>query len=143
MSYLVDAYLVDTNVLSELRKRDRANPHVVGWFQEREAKELFLSVLTLGELRRGVERIRRRDPASATALEKWLDRTAQDFRDRIIGVDRAIAERWGHMGIPDPVPDVDGLIAATALERDLIVVSRNTRHLAGTGARHFDPFDNG
>ena len=133
-------YLIDTNVLTELRKRDRANAHVVDWFHKRDASELFLSVLTIGELRRGVERVRRRDPSSALALDKWLDQTVRGFRDRIIGVDRGIAQRWGRLGIPDPVPDVDGLIAATALERDLVVVSRNTKHISVTTARHINPF---
>ena len=136
-------YLVDTNVLSELRKHRRADARVVGWFRERKAEELYLSVLTIGELRHGVERVRRRDPALATTLETWLHRTAREFRHRIIGVDRAIAERWGSLGIPDPVPAVDGLIAATALERNLVVVTRNTKHIAPTGARHIDPFRNG
>ena len=136
-------YLVDTNVLSELRKRDRANPEVVGWFRTRNSDELFLSVLTLGELRRGVERIRRRDPTSATVLENWLSRTADEFGDRVIGVDRAIAERWGHLGTTDPVPAIDALIAATALERDLVVVTRNVKHIASTGARFVDPFGTG
>lgn len=133
-------YLIDTNVLSELRKRDRANPHVFGWFRKRNASELFISVLTVGEFRRGVERVRRRDPSSASALDTWLNETVRRFRDRIIGVDQAIAERWGRLGIPDPVPDVDGLIAATALEKDLVVVSRNTKHISMTGARHVNPF---
>ena len=93
-------YLVDTNVLSELRKHDRADSRVVGWFRERKAEELFLSVLTIGELQHGVERIRRRDSASAETLEKWLRRTVQAYNDRIIGVDMAIAQRWGHLGIP-------------------------------------------
>ena len=136
-------YLVDTNVLSELRKRGRANPAVVDWFRKRKSEELFLSVLTLGELRRGIERIRRRDPTSATALEHWLSRTVDAFSSRIIGVDRAIAERWGHLGTPDPVPAIDALIAATALERDLVVVTRNVKHISGTGARFFDPFGTG
>ena len=134
-------YLVDTNVLSELRKRDRANPAVVDWFRKRKSEELFLSVLTLGELRRGIERIRRRDPTSARALETWLHRTVDGFADRIIGVDRAIAERWGHLGTPDPVPAIDALIAATAIERDLTVATRNVKHISGTGARYVDPFD--
>ena len=133
-------YLVDTNVLSELRKHRGADSHVVGWFRERKAEELFLSVLTIGELQHGVERIRRRDAASAETIEKWLHRTVQAYGDRIIGVDMAIAQRWGHLGIPDPLPAVDGLIAATALEKDLVVVTRNTKHIAATGARHIDPF---
>ncbi len=137
------SYLVDTNVLSELRKRERANPNVVTWFRKRKSQELFLSVLTLGELRRGIERIRRRDPTSASVLEAWLHRTVDEFRNRIIDVDQAIAERWGHLGMPDPIPAIDALIAATALERDLVVVTRNVKHMARTGARHIDPFGAG
>ena len=134
------SYLVDTNVLSELRKGERANPLVVDWFRKRKSQELSLSVLTLGELRRGIERIRRRDPSSAIALEAWLRRTVGEFRNRIIEIDRAIAERWGSIGARDPIPAVDALIAATALERDLVVVTRNVKDIARTGARHVDPF---
>ena len=134
------SYLVDTNVLSELRKRERANPLVVDWFRKRKSQELFLSVLTLGELRRGIQRIRRRDPSSAIALEAWLRRTVGEFRNRIIEIDRAIAERWGSIGARDPIPAVDALIAATALERDLVVVTRNVKDIARTDARHVDPF---
>lgn len=112
----------------------------MGWFRQRQAQELFLSVLTVGELRHGAERIRRRDPSSAVSIDQWLNRTVREFRDRIIDVDRAVAERWGLMGIPDPIPDVDGLIAATALERNLVVVTRNTKHMERTGVPHIDPF---
>lgn len=134
------SYLLDTNVVSELRKRDRADQGVVGWFRQRRREELFLSVLTVGELRRGVERVRRKDPASAAVLENWLARTSREFRDRIIGLDQSIAERWGGLGIPDPVPVVDGLIAATALERDLVVVTRDEKHYSRIGVRHMNPF---
>ena len=134
------SYLVDTNVLSELRKGSRADSNVIDWFRKRKSEQLFLSVLTIGELRRGVERIRRRDPTSARALEQWLGRTVDAFADRIVGVDRAIAERWGHLGTLDPVPAIDALIAATAIERDLLVVTRNVKHISGTGARCVDPF---
>lgn len=137
------SYLVDTNVLSELRKCGRADPNVVDWLRKRRSREFILSVLTIGELRRGVERIRRRDPTSAGSLETWLHRTVDEFADRIIGVDRAIAERWGHLGTPDLVPAIDALIAATAIERNLAVVTRNVKHVAGTGASYVDPFDTG
>lgn len=137
------SYLVDTNVLSELRKGRRADRNVVDWFRKRKSRELFLSVLTIGELRRGVERVRRRDPTSANALEHWLGRTVDAFANRIIGVDQAIAERWGHLGTPDPAPAIDALIAATAIERDLVVVTRNVKHIAGTGAPFVDPFGTG
>lgn len=137
------SYLIDANVVSELRKGVRANPLVVDWFRKQQPQELFLSVLTLGELRHGVERARRRDPKSALALGRWLDRTLNRFRDRILDVDRAVAERWGRIGIPDPLPDVDALIAATALVHDLIVVTRNVKHVAPAGVRCFNPFEPG
>ena len=135
------SYLLDTNVVSELRKRRRANGNVVAWFRQRRRGELFLSVLTVGELRRGVERVRRRDPATARVLERWLTQTSMEFRDRIIGVDEGIAERWATLGTQDPIPAVDGLIAATALERDLVVVTRDRQHFLRIGVPHLNPFD--
>ena len=100
-----------------------------------------MSVLTLGELRRGVERVRRKDPTTAEVLERWLRRTSIEFGDRIIAVDQDIADRWGRLGTRDPVPAVDGLIAATALERDLVVVSRDRKHFSRIGVPHLNPFD--
>ena len=134
-------YLVDTNVISEFRKRHRANPLVRAWIKKRKPQELFLSVLTLGELRRGTERIERRDPTSAVALRSWLDRTRTRFRDRILDVDAAVADRWGRLGIPDPLPDIDGLLAATALVHGMTVVTRNVRDIAPTGAPCLNPFE--
>ena len=134
------SYLIDTNVVSELRKQNRADPFVVDWFRKREPQELFLSVLTLGELRRGAERIRRRDPEAAAVLGGWVERIVERFRDRMLVVDHAVAGQWGRLGARPPVPDVDGLIAATALVHDLVVVTRNVKHIAPTGAWHFDPF---
>ena len=134
-------YLVDTNVISELRKRHRASPQVRAWFKERTPQELFLSVLTLGELRRGTERIARRDPASAVALRSWLDSTRTRFRDRIVDVDAEVADRWGRLGIPDPVPDIDGLLGATALVHGMTVVTRNVHHIFPTGAPCLNPFE--
>ena len=135
------SFLLDTNVVSELRKRDRANQSVVAWFRRYRREEFYLSVLTVGELRRGVERVRRRDPTTAQTLENWLVRTLVEFGDRIIAVDQSIAERWGRLGTPDPVPAVDGLIAATALERDLVVVSRDQKLFSRIGVAHLNPFD--
>ena len=135
------SYLIDTNVISELRKRERTNPLVLDWFQRRQPQEIFLSVLTLGELRRGVERVRRRDPGAAFALGRWLDQILDRFGDRILDVDRTVAEHWGRIGIPNPLPDVDALIAATALVHDLVVVTRNVKHIAPAGVRCFNPFE--
>ena len=133
------SFLLDTNVVSELRKR-RADPSVVPWFRRHRRDDLYLSVLTVGELRRGVERVRRRNPASAGALDGWMKRILDEFSDRIISIDRGIAERWGGPGVPDPIPAVDGLIAATALEKDLIVVTGDDRHFSRIGVRHLNPF---
>ena len=134
-------YLLDTNVVSELRKRERANRFVTAWFRKRKPQELYLSVLTLGELRRGAERVSRRDPRSAAVLRAWLDRTRTRFRNRIVNVDGAVADRWGRIGAADPLPDVDGLLAATALVHGMTVVTRNVRHIAPTGAPHLNPFE--
>lgn len=103
------SYLLDTNVISELRKGERAKPSVFDWFDGVADQEIHLSVLTIGEIRRGVESVRRRDPASAAALDSWLSRLTEAHRDRILQVDRAIAEEWGRMNVPDPLPVVDGL----------------------------------
>lgn len=132
-------WLVDTNILSELRKGDRANDGVRTWFAETEDADLFTSVLVVGELRRGVESIRRRDAVAAIALDQWLSGLAAGFGDRILPVDRPVAERWGRLNVPDPLPTVDGLLAATALEHDLILVTRNTRDVQRTGVRVLDP----
>ncbi len=136
------SFLLDTNVLSEFRKRDRANPAAVAWLHARQPNELYVSVLTLGELRRGVEQVRHRgDTVAARSLEEWLDATASSFAGHIVGVDMAIADRWGRLGVPDPIPAIDGLIAATAIEKDLTVATRNTKDFARTGARCANPFE--
>ena len=133
------SWLVDTNVLSELRKGDRANAGIRAWFADAREDELFTSVLVLGEIRRGIESIRRRDLPSAIALEQWLTRLATDFADRVLAVDARVADRWGSLNVPDPIPTVDGLLAATALVHDLVLVTRNLRDVERTGARLCDP----
>ena len=133
------SWLVDTNVLSELRKGDRAHPGIRAWFADAQEGELFTSVLVLGEIRRGIESIRRRDAPSALALEQWLARLASDFADRVLPVDARVADRWGGLNVPDPIPTVDGLLAATALVHDLVLVTRNVRDVERTGVRLWDP----
>jgi predicted nucleic acid-binding protein len=134
------SWLLDTNVLSELRKGKRANPGVRAWFGKVADAELFTSVLVLGEVRRGVESVRRRDPGAAQALEQWLSRLAETFSDRVLPVDLEVANRWGALNAPDPVPTVDGLLAATALVNGLTLVTRNVPDVARTGVRVLDPF---
>lgn len=127
------SYLLDTNVISELRKGERTDPSVASWFADIADEEIFLSVLTIGEIRRGVESVRRRDPDSAAALDSWLSRLSEIHHDRIVPVDRPIAEEWGRMNVPDPLPVVDGLLAATARILGLTLVTRNTTDVEGTG----------
>jgi len=107
-------FLLDTNVISELRKGQRADSHVTSWFSQIADEEIFLSVVTIGEIRHGVESVRRRDPDSAASLDRWLARLSEANGERILPVDRAITEEWGRMNVPDLLPVIDGLLAATA-----------------------------
>lgn len=134
------SYLLDTNVISELRKGERADRNVSSWFAGLAEEEIYLSVLTLGEIRRGVESVRRRDPDSAAALDSWLARLSEAHRDRVLLVDRAIAEEWGRMSAPDPLPVVDGLLAATAKVVGLTLATRNVADVERTGVELLDPF---
>lgn len=134
------SYLLDTNVLSELRKGKRANAAVRAWASSLPEEDVFVSVLTVGEIRRGIESIRRRDTKAATALDSWLARIHALHGDRIIGVDQTIAEEWGRMSVPDPIPAIDGLLAATAQVNGLTLATRNTGDVEATGVECFDPF---
>jgi toxin FitB len=134
------SYLLDTNVISELRKGERANANVRAWFDGLDDEEIYLSVLTIGEIRRGVESVRRRDPDSAAALDGWLARLDEAHGDRILPVDRAVAEEWGRTNVPDPLPVVDGLLAATAKLAGLIFVTRNVADVKSSGVELLDPF---
>ncbi|HYH53609.1 MAG TPA: type II toxin-antitoxin system VapC family toxin [Solirubrobacterales bacterium] len=134
------SYLLDTNVISELRKGHRADVNVRAWFSELEDEEIYLSVLTIGEIRRGVENVRRRDPDSAAALDSWLARLGEVHRDRILPVDRTIAEEWGRLNVPDPLPVVDGLLAATAKVAGLTFATRNVADVEDSGVKLVDPF---
>ena len=135
------SWLLDTNVVSEIRKGGRANEGVRVWNERTRGQDKLVSVLTLGEIRRGIEAKRRRDTPTALALEQWLLRLEETFADRVLAVDRIIADRWGALSVPDPLPIVDGLLAATALVHDLTLVTRNVRQLERTGARLLDPFN--
>jgi predicted nucleic acid-binding protein len=101
---------------------------------------VYLSVLSVGEIRRGIELLRPRDRVQARALEQWLGRMRRDFAERILDVTAPVAERWGEITARATLPAVDGLLAATALEHDLTLVTRDTRPLAATGARVLDPW---
>jgi predicted nucleic acid-binding protein len=133
-------FLIDTNVLSEIRKGARANPGVRDWFLQVEGNALYLSVLTLGEIRQGIERIRRRDPAAAEVLQQWLLQLEADASDRVLPVSRIVADRWGYINALDKLPTIDGLLAATALVHNLILVTRNVRDVERSGVKLLNPF---
>jgi len=133
-------YLLDTNVISEARK-PRGDDRVKRWISSVPVEDLFLSVLTLGEVRRGIGLLEGRDPVQAEVYEAWLATVLRDYADRIIPVDAETAEEWGSMNVPSPVPVVDGLMAATAKVRNMTFVTRNTSDVARTGARLLNPFD--
>jgi toxin FitB len=140
----VDVYLVDTDVISEIRKGEKANPGVRGFFAtaSREAIPLYLSVVTIGELRTGVERLRHRgDTAQAKRLERWLRQVTTTYADAILPIDAEIAHVWGRLRVPNPENPLDKQIAATALIHDLAVVTRNSAHFAPTGVRIRNPFE--
>ncbi|HEY2533247.1 MAG TPA: type II toxin-antitoxin system VapC family toxin [Xanthobacteraceae bacterium] len=136
-------YLVDTDVISEIRKGAKANSGVQEFFEAagRDGMTLFLSVVTIGELRQGVERIRRRgDARQAVLLEQWLGQVTSTYTDAILPIDEDIAHVWGRLRVPNPENPLDKQIAATALIHDLTVVTRNTENFAATGVRLKNPF---
>jgi len=133
-------FLIDTNVLSELQKRKRADAGVVAWYANTRSWDIYLSVLVLGEVRQGIERLRRRDPEQAQRLERRMALVQVSFEDRILPITRAVAERWGNNNVPDAFPVIDGLLAATALEYDLTLVTRNVRDVERCGVRVLNPF---
>ena len=133
-------YLLDTNVVSELRKRD-PDPHVLAWYDTVSSAEIFISALTIGEIRLGIERLRRKDHAQADLLEQWLAGLRATYLDHIVNVDAAVAEEWGRLNVPDPLPVIDGLLAASATIRGWTLVTRNTADLARCAVRLLNPFD--
>lgn len=137
-------YLVDTNVISEARKRSKANKGVRNFFKRviNEEVSLFLSVVTIGELRRGIELIRHRgDTRQANQLERWLKSLLDEYEDSILNIDETVAQLWGRLRVPQPENALDKQIAATALIYDLTVVSRNLKDFKKTGVRVLDPFE--
>ncbi|HUP81788.1 MAG TPA: type II toxin-antitoxin system VapC family toxin [Pirellula sp.] len=134
-------YLLDTNVLSELRKQSQCNPLVTAWIQPLHASELYVSVLTLGEIRKGVELIAKRDLVAAAKLDTWLCGIYITYADHILDITASVAEEWGRMNAIRPLPAADGLIAATAKKHDLTLVTRNIQDFRGIGVRIRNPFE--
>ena len=133
-------YLLDTNFISELRKRDRANRGVQAWAMNNDSGLCALSVITLGEIRKGIEDKRRTDIQQAHVIERWLDTVLTEFSENILTVNVESADRWGRLVSTAKLPSVDLLLAATALEHDLTVITRNTADFEGSGARFHNPW---
>lgn len=133
-------WLIDTNVVSEIRKGERCHNLVADWWSSLANEDMFLSALTVGEIRKGIEIVRPRDPAKAAEIEAWLVWLCTAFADRILPVDAAVAQAWGRLCALRPMPVVDTLLAATALVHDLVLATRNVADVAGSGVRLFDPF---
>jgi predicted nucleic acid-binding protein len=134
------SYLLDSNIVSELRKRERADSRVREWFAGVDDAELFLSVLTLGEIRRGIESIQRRDRPRALAFNRWFRALVTGYEARVLLVDQKVAEEWGRMNAVATLPVIDGLLAATARVHGLTLVTRNTKDVARTGVAYLNPF---
>lgn len=137
-------YLLDTNVISELRKRERANPGVVQFFQQaaEQGEAGYISVITVGELRRGVELIRHRgDVVQADSLEVWLKTILDDYADNILDFGVEESQIWGRLRVPHYENALDKQIAATALTHDLTLVTRNADDFRGSGVSILNPFE--
>ncbi len=133
------SFLLDTTVVSELRRR-APDPGVSVWFDSVGSHQLYLSVLTIGEIRQGICWLQQRDRAQAAVFDQWLAGLLRAYSDRVVPVTAEVAEEWGRLNVPDPVPVVDGLLAATAKVYDWTLVTRNISDVAYTGARLHNPF---
>ena len=131
-------FLLDTNIIFELRKRDRAHPNVARWVALTPAEEIGTSVIVLAEIRRGIELKRRRDPEQARSLDRWFGQMRRRLGDRVLSVDGPIADAWAVLGIPMPL--IDGLLAATVKVHGLTLVTRNVDDFVRTSVSVVDPF---
>ena len=132
-------FLIDTVTLSELRRRER-DPMVVAWFERQRTTDLFLSVISIGEIERGIARQRPTDPGFAGALAAWLDQVLTLYGERVVPFDLRTARRWGTLSAAVGNDSADLMIAATALEHGLTVVTRNVSDFEPTGVAVLDPF---
>lgn len=132
-------YLLDTNIVSELRKQN-VNPEVLKWYEQNKKADFYLSVITLGEIRKGIELIRLRDKTAAINLDEWLEGLYRIYTKKIIPINNAIAERWGRLNSPNPRSFNDSYIAATALENNMTLVTRNISDMKGLGVNLLNPF---
>ena len=134
-------FLIDTNIISEVRKGPRCDSRVAGWYAGIEDADLYLSVLVTGEIRKGIESVRARDPGKADVLECWLQEVERAFAERILPIDARVSDSWGRMSALRPIPVIDGLLAATAKTHDMTLVTRNASNVEGLGANVLNPFE--
>jgi toxin FitB len=134
------SYLLDMNIVSEFRRK-APDEAAMAWVETVSSYDLFLSVLTVGEIRQGIERLAVRDPGQAAILDEWSHRLVIDYLDRIVPVTLEVAELWGRLNAGSPLPLVDGLLAATALVHNWTLVTRNTTDVERTGVRLLNPFE--
>ena len=136
-------FILDTNVISALRKGSRQyNRNVSAWYGKLAERDIFTSVIVMGEIRKGIEQARgRNDTAQAVALERWFQQITRGFADRILPVDAAAADTWGRIMAIRSVPVEDSLLAATAIEHNMVLATRNTGHVSGLGAQLINPFE--
>jgi len=138
----MSAYLLDTNILSEIRKGPlRANQATYQWWLSMRNEEVFLSVMTLGEIRKGIDRLRAKDISQSLILDRWFEEIKTTFASHLLEITPNIAECWGQLQAVRPLPDVDALIAATAIQHDLILVTRNEGDFTGLGLHIVNPFN--
>ena len=135
------SFLIDTNVISEFRKKRRADSNVIRWMESTLSSEHFTSVLVIGEIRRGIALKRRYDMEQAQVTERWLNDLINHYSGRILPIDQSVAETWGELGVPDPLPVIDSLLAATALVHGLVLVTRDEALLAVKEIRSVNPFN--
>jgi predicted nucleic acid-binding protein len=134
-------YLLDTNVISELRKGPGCNPFVGAWYATLDDRQTYLSVLVLGEIRRGVEKARRTDPERARRFVAWLETLRGRYADWVLPIDERVADEWGRLTLVQPSHVTDVLLAATAMVNSMTLATRNLRHVAGLGIAVVNPFD--
>ena len=133
-------FLLDTNILSELRKGVRCDPNVSNWAAKESTQAHYISVLSFGEIRKGIELLRNKSPEKCAPLEKWLQKLHSDYADFTIAITAEISGRWGELSSMRSLPVIDSLIAATALEFGLTLVTRNTKDFDGLGISIVNPF---
>jgi toxin FitB len=134
-------YLIDTNIISEVRKGRRCDGNVAAWYRATRDDELFLSVLVVGEIRQGIERVRPRNARQAAALENWLEEILSSFSERVLPVNERVAQIWGRLNARELLPVVDSLLAATAEAHHLTLVTRNVKDIERSGVPCLNPFE--